>query len=140
MISQKIFILGVAFVILLILVTFGFTIYFLKRLFMDNKQQFEDVLNRINAATDEVATELREIKEKLQAALADDGLDEDAETEILSRLSGAADRLEGVAKPELGIPTTGGDQNEEGEETSAGGDATNAGSGAAASDDENGGE
>jgi archaellum component FlaC len=61
---------------------------------MASQQQFETALNRIDAATTAIATQLRDLKEQLTNA----GLSADVEAQVLTRLETAATQLEAVGQ------------------------------------------
>lgn len=62
---------------------------------MAKLQDMTDALDRIDTATNEVATELTDLKKQLTNA----GLPADVEDTVLARLQAAATKLEGVGKP-----------------------------------------
>jgi hypothetical protein len=74
---------------------FSFFIHNQNRSIMASQEQFEAAITRIDTATDNLATELREIKEQL----ANQGLPTDVENTVLTRLEAAATKLEAVGKP-----------------------------------------
>jgi hypothetical protein len=63
----------------------------LKRI-MASLQEFEQALSRIDAATTDIADDLRKLTEDLQNA----GLPASVEADVLARLNAAADRLEAI--------------------------------------------
>jgi uncharacterized protein (UPF0335 family) len=62
---------------------------------MATLEQFAAQLNRIDDATNAIADELRSLREDLKGQ----GLSSELETELLDRLSSAADRLTAIAAP-----------------------------------------
>lgn len=68
---------------------------------MATQEGFETVLDRIDTATTEIATDLRDLREQVKGA----GLSAELEESILARLEAHATRLEGIAAdPEDPVP------------------------------------
>jgi hypothetical protein len=74
---------------------FSFFIHNQTRLIMPELEQWEAVITRIDTSTDNIATELRDLKEQLK----DKGLPKDIEDKVFAKLDTAATKLEAVGKP-----------------------------------------
>lgn len=65
---------------------------------MANQEQFQIALGRIDAATNNIALTLKDLKDKLTGQ----GLPPETEDWVLAQLDGAATKLEGIGKTESG--------------------------------------
>ena len=69
---------------------------------MAKQEDFDAVLTRIDAATTDIADDLKGLRDEIKNA----GLPSDVEDSVLSKLTAAADKLEGIAAdPQDPIPT-----------------------------------
>ncbi|HYH16735.1 MAG TPA: hypothetical protein VD794_16000 [Flavisolibacter sp.] len=86
-----------------------------KALNMATVEQFQTILTRIDAATNQYAVDLQSLKNQI----AGQGLSADVEESVLSQLSALADKMEAVGKVDPNSPD--GEQPVEGGEGSEGG-------------------
>lgn len=63
------------------------------KIIMAKLEDFEAILNRVDEATNDIAAEMRDIKEELTNA----GLPADVEDSVLARLEATAQKLEAIA-------------------------------------------
>jgi hypothetical protein len=71
--------------------------HFKIKIIMGTIEQFQAQLSRIDAATSGIADELLRLKDQITNA---GGLSPEVEAQVLNDLTAAADRLEGIGKPE----------------------------------------
>lgn len=65
-----------------------------QNLIMATLEQFQNALNRIDAATTDIANDLQNLKDQIAGA----GLPSELEEQVLASLENAASRLEGMAQ------------------------------------------
>lgn len=116
-----------ALILFAIIISTAFIHYQIKQSNMATEEQFNALLNRIDAATNDIAAELRSLKDKIAGG----GLDAATEAQVLARLGAAADKLENTGKedvPPEGSGTADTSVPDEGEQpTEQPGDATPSG-------------
>lgn len=89
----ELFIITALCLLLVITTLLGIALLFIHLKIENMEQQFRDALARIGAATDNIAADIRGIKQKLEGA----GLPAETEAALLAELEAAAAKLEGIA-------------------------------------------